>query len=256
MAHFAPVAPIQVLEAMYSDSPDTFGRYHLLLAHHTVEYETRFRALFSRIASDDIIAPYVIMDNSVVECGGSVDFGMMMRATAAIADHCDAVFPVLPDVMGDGEATRAAVQECYSTWDKTMPGAGFMAVCQGKNWDDYEASLALFASPEFETIEILGIPRILVKTLKTRELAVYRATRSKRPQQYIHLLGYSDDMIDDVYCSKLEGVHGIDSAVPLRYEDDFTFKVDPGPRPESWMETAEFTQLMHSNLNFARHTHQ
>jgi hypothetical protein len=255
MARFAPVAPIQVLEAMYDDSPETFGDYHLLLAHHTAQYEERFRALFRRIAEEGKIDPIVIMDNSVVETGGFVDFGLMIRATEVVADYIPNVIPVLPDVMGDGAATREVVGKDYRRWVEEMPGVGFMAVVQGANWDDYLESLYHFTSGNYGIIEFLGIPRVLVETIGTREDAVLRAVAQKGHTQRIHLLGYSDNMVDDLKCSQMEGVFGIDSAVPLRYPDNFTFSVDAGKRPEDWFETAEFTRLMQQNLEFVRGAH-
>src|SRR5690348_6161541 len=138
MAAFAPVAPIQVLEAMYQYEPKkAFGDYHLLLAHHTIDYADRFRGLFRRIAADGIIHPTIIMHNSVVECGGYVDFDMMYRACHVVADEGIDVIPVLPDVMGKGEQTRHATLNAYPKWAKEIPCAGFMAVCQGINWDDF-----------------------------------------------------------------------------------------------------------------------
>lgn len=256
MSHFAPVAPIQVLEAMYEDSPHTFGCYHLLLAHHTAEYEDRFRALFQQIADDGVISPEIIMDNSVVETGGYVDFDLMMRATAVVSDYGLDVIPVLPDVMGEGIPTRAAVEADYHKWHEEMPATGFMAVCQGEDWEDFVASVELFSDRDvFPKISVLGLPRWLVKTLGTRIQAVEYAATNKETRQRIHLLGYSDDMLDDFSCSHHPGVHGIDSAVPLRYPDYFDFCVDPGKRPEDWFDTAEFNATMFTNLNFARHAH-
>lgn len=256
MSHFAPVAPIQVLEAMYEESPRTFGEYHLLLAHHTVAEEQRFRELFRRVAVDAEIGPLVIMDNSVVETGGYVDFDLMVRATSIVADYGITTIPVLPDVMGDGQATRRAVEEAYFAWSLEMPGDGFMAVCQGKDWEDYTESVAAFVNPDYDKIVMLGIPRVLVGTLGTRHDAILHAGVHVREGQKLHMLGYSDDMRDDLQYSRLPMVHGIDSAVPLRYNGFFTFGVDPGKRPEDWFETAEFTRLMHTNLEFARGAHR
>jgi hypothetical protein len=257
MAYFAPVAPIQVLEQMYEHHPKVFGEYHLLLAHHTVEEEARFQSLFERIASDGIIHPTVIMDNSVVECGGYVKFDMMKRACHAIADSGHDVIPVLPDVMGKGQETREATLEAYRKWELEIPAAGFMAVCQGENADDFFESVKLFTNKaRFPNMEYIGVPRVIVKSAGTRKDAVRIALRwAEAAGIKVHLLGYSDETYDDLYCSQVRGVHGIDSAVPLRVPGQFRFGEDAGPRPTNWFETAQFNPQMGANLGFVRSQH-
>jgi len=258
MAHFAPVAPIQVLEEMYAYSPRVFGEYHLLLAHHTVAEAKRFNELFRKIAADGHIHPTIIMDNSVVECGGYVNFDMMQEATAIVQEHGHDVIPVLPDVMGDGKLTREATLEAYSKWEHGIPCAGFMAVCQGATWNDYLASVQLFSNrSRFRFMEILGVPRVLVKTLSSRNMATRIALQSASDTDMkVHLLGYSDDTNDDLECSLLDGVHGNDSAVPLRVDRSFVFGGDDGPRPADWFETARLNSQMLENLHLVRKAHE
>lgn len=259
MANFCPVAPIQVLEQMYASNPYVFGEHHLLLAHHTDEHHERFFALFRRIANDGLIKPLVIMDNSVVELGGYVDVNMMRRTVACLKEATYGsmkVVAVLPDVMGDGEATRVAVAQSYSTWERTVPTADFMAVCQGRNIGDYCSSVLEFTHPgRYWGVSWLGIPRFLVGLIGTRREAVLQAISSRRAGQSIHLLGYSDNMVDDVACSRIQGVDTIDSAVPLRYAHDWTQFVDAGPRPQDWFDTAQYSNQVMRNLSFARHLH-
>jgi hypothetical protein len=257
MAHFAPVAPIQVLEQIYEHHPKVFGEYHLLLAHHTVAEAERFRRLFERINADGVIHPTVIMDNSVVECGGYVDFNMMQQAVGIINDSGIDVIPVLPDVMGKGQETREATQEAYAKWANEISCAGFMAVCQGENWDDYCTSVELFSRrAKFPLMEYIGVPRILVKTLGTRKRATPIALKhSQQSGIKVHLLGYSDETYDDLFCSQIPGVEGIDSAVPLRVEGQFRFGGEDGPRPKDWFDTASFNPQMGANLGFVRHQH-
>jgi hypothetical protein len=257
MARFAPGAPIQVLEQMYEHDPKVFGEYHLLLAHHTVEYVERFRKLFNRIAADGVIHPMVIMDNSVVECGGYVDFNMMQEAVAAVQEAGHDVIPVLPDVMGKGQETREATLEAYGHWEKNIPCAGFMAVCQGEDWSDYTSSVALFSNRgRFPLMEYLGVPRILVGKFGSRLRATRFALRyAEGSDIQVHLLGYSDDTLDDFICSSIEGVQGIDSAVPLRVPTRFRFGEEDGKRPADWFEKAQMTPLLLENLNYVRGVH-
>lgn len=255
---FAPVAPIAVLEAMYDHHPKVFGEYHLLLAHHTVEHYTRFERLFHKIASDGIIHPLVIMDNSVVECGGYVNFDMMQKACSTISNQGHDVIPVLPDVMGKGFATRLATFDAYERWHNEIPHAGFMAVCQGADWDDFCYSCEYFANRiDYPHIEFLGVPRVLVKTLGTRRHATQHAiSMAQKADMQVHLLGYSDLTYDDLTCSQIPGVRGIDSAVPLRVPRKFVFGGEDGPRPKDWFETAEFNPQMGANLAYVRTQHE
>jgi hypothetical protein len=144
MPKFGPVAPIQVLEGLFAHDTTTFGDYHLLLAHHTVAHSKRFRDLFEHVGNVALNTGKevtVIMDNSIVELGDAVDMQMISDAVNAISFPGIKVYPVLPDVMGEGDATRRAVDSSYDAWHGSMPGEGFMAVCQGENYQDYLESL-------------------------------------------------------------------------------------------------------------------
>jgi hypothetical protein len=257
MSEFAPVAPIQVLRGMYRDDPQLFGEYHLFLAHHTVEKAVEFTELFQQIQHDGVIFPTVIMDNSVVECGGYVSLDMMKKAVDAIDTGCCSIIPVLPDVMGRGAETREAVLEAYEKWANELPVAGFMAVCQGETLEDYEASLRLFTQRgRFPYMEYVGIPRKLVELIGSREEAVKLAVKYALPANInIHLLGYSDNTEDDLNCSRMVGVKGIDSAVPLRVDSAFQFGRDYPPRHPEWFNHANYSMHMASNLRFVRRAH-
>lgn len=257
---FAPVAPVQVLQALLDKDPSLFGTYHLLLAHHTLEEGAKFRTLFQEVqkvvAAGDLEAPIVIMDNSIVELGNSVSFESVRDACRIIKEACPAatVIAVLPDVMGDGEATRDAVFEAYQQWTTDITCADeFMAVCQGKDWEDYEASLNVFINQEeFPKITWLGVPRILHKTLGTRTNAAIRAGYHEGVTHKVHLLGFSDDPVDDKHAAQVTGIFGIDSAVPLRVDDNWNPLVKYPPRDPNWFAIAEFDELMEDNLLEAR----
>lgn len=258
MSKFAPVAPIQVLEGLYAHSPETFGNYHLLLAHHTVEHAARFRDLFQR-ASDDGHHCEVIMDNSIVELGTAVNFDMIAQAVTTVQAPGHEVFPVLPDVMGKGEETRLAVSEVYKAWEAGMPGQGYVAVCQGKDWEDYTESVRLFTDTDkFPAISVYSIPRILVKTLgsRVRAAAFMRQHLALNGDDHnlsrIHFLGFSDNITDDIDSVHIIEGAGIDSAVPLRIREMFTQWVITEGRAPDWFDTAQVDKLMVDNLLSAR----
>lgn len=252
MPKFAPVAPIQILEGLWAHSPDTFGDYHLLLAHHTVAHEKRFNDLFREISKSGYQAT-VIMDNSIVELGDAVDLDMICRAVDTVQFEGIDVIPVLPDVMGQGEETRQAVKEAYPIWEKEMPcDSGFMVVCQGNDFQDYLTSLHMFADlAEFPMIEVLGVPRVLTKDIGSRIRPALSAAKYTETHR-IHFLGFSDNVIDDIDSVKCVPSSGIDSAVPLRLREVFTEFCDAGKRPSDWFETAQVDNTMISNLERAR----
>jgi hypothetical protein len=255
MPKFAPVAPIQVLEGLYAYDPKVFGDYHLLLAHHTVAHKKRFKELFKR-AYDDGWTGTIIMDNSIVELGDSVDTAMVAEAVNIVeADgKTDGthVYPVLPDVMGQGHETRGASTDVYDDWCDSMPGDGFMAVCQGKDFQDFQESLIYFGNrAQFDMVKVLGIPRILEKTVGSRVRPAISA-RNYMESHFIHLLGFSDNVSDDIDSAWINPNCGIDSAVPLRMMDVFNEFADAGKRPPDWFEQAQVSTRMIDNLRITR----
>lgn len=251
MPKFAPVAPIQVLEGLYAAGPQVFGNYHLLLAHHTVEHEGRFKDLFKRM-SDDGHHVTVIMDNSIVELGSAVDNEMIAEAVNIIKEGDHTVYPVLPDVMGDGLSTRREVDKAYPIWEHEMPGDGFVAVCQGVDFQDYEESLEMFGDKKrFPSIAMLSIPRVLTKNIGSRVKPALKM-RDYIGSHKIHFLGFSDDISDDLDSVAIIPEAAIDSAVPLRVRECFGEFTDAGKRPADWFETAQVDKRMIDNLQTAR----
>jgi hypothetical protein len=254
MAEFAPVAPIQILEALKEDR--TLGQHHLLLAHHVLEYPDRFKELFSRP-----YGPYsIIMDNSIVELGDAA-------SDAKVKEACDAlgysslrkIYPVLTDVMADGPATIKASTESYDWWmENNLDGYPLFVVLQGNDWKTFtETADHFLLESGFERIKMVGIPRVLTKHLGTRWKAI-EYVHAIRPDLLIHLLGFSDDVTDDIVCGNHPAVMGIDSAVPLRYSYSstetgfYTPTAEIPKRPEDWFEKGEYNDHVAINLDKAR----
>jgi len=251
-AQFAPVAPIQVLEGL--KAAGKLGFYHLLLTHHILEHPEAFKALFAdwpdgrpgRFGT-------IIVDNSLVELKGAASDAMVFKACQIIGRHLEPI-PVLADVMGDGEGTRVAATDSYAWWTRDheeVDGFDLMVVAQGNDWRDFCETVDYFLlNPRFRKISWVGIPRILVKTLGTRERAIHYV-RSIRPDIKIHLLGFSDDVPDDIICSRNFGL-GIDSAVPLRAHPNWMPSDTLEPRPANWFDKAVINTDMLNNLNRIR----
>jgi hypothetical protein len=259
MAQFAPVAPIQILERMREEK--CLGTYHLLLAHHILEFPDRFRALFNgndRMRGDP--QHTIIVDNSIVELGDSQNEDKVLEACKVLQSgphEPNWVIPVLTDVMGDGEATRQKAAESHDWWREHAPGWPLMVVLQGKDWADYTQSVDFFMlDPHFTGIEYAGIPRVLTGFLGTRQLAI-QYLEAVRPDINTHLLGFSDDVTDDVICCQHPGVEGIDSAVPIRYgysggEGLYMPTSEIPPRPKDWFEKGQYDESIWANLEAMR----
>jgi hypothetical protein len=245
MARFSPVCPSHILEAL---SPRASGDYHLLLAHD-VAVDPGYKRFFDRLHNR-----IVIMDNSVIELGNAVDVGMIQKA-------CDAVCPttiVLPDVLLDARETyrRCSIalikwREAFAPFLAKAPGIngspGFMIVPQGKTIQEWAWCAECFAFEE--NINFWGIPRNLVAQVGTRRDAIAIA-RALNPSRAIHLLGFSDNIVDDVICARNPYVMGIDSAVPLRAASEgkkISMNLEIGPRG-NWWKTAQHNEGMDINI--------
>lgn len=241
MSKFCPVAPLNVLEALFQNS--MLGANHLLLAHDIAKpgNEMRYSKLFCRPAFE-----HVILDNSVVELGQSVDLDMIKIAS----QHCNPTCVVLPDTQFDTDKT---IRDCYDAcihWPtKLESGTRFMYVPQGKTLHDFARGAEALAG-EGGNITYWGIPRNLVANIGTRREAI-AICHALNPDRYIHLLGFSDNMVDDLLCTKDPRVLTIDSAVPLRCPEEFTLTMKSSPRGD-WWDKAELNNLMFNNLQKAR----
>jgi hypothetical protein len=251
MARFAPVAPIQILEEM--KLAGCLGNYHLLLTHHVLEYPDRFRELFKGGDSHAIF-----MDNSIVELGDAVSDEKVKEACEVVVDSGNNwVYPVLIDVMADGPATIEASTESYDWWIKNGEDYHPMVVLQGNSWETFTQTCDHFLlNPEFRKIAYVGIPRVLVDHIGTRQLAI-QYVDAIRPDINVHLLGFSNDVTDDVICCNLAPVEGIDSAVPLRYSYSggdglYTPTSVIPPRPADWFEKGTYDRTIFENLEAMR----
>jgi hypothetical protein len=251
---FAPVAPIQILEEM---SPFVFGDYHLLLAHHVLEFPERFTARFREYilttAGGDVV---VIMDNSIVELGIPIPIDVMEAALKAISTaepiHAHRLsrlrlVPVLPDEMGSADITALRSTIAYSEWvqsDIVDLSEGFMLVTHGPSWEEFTniADAFLLDTKAFPLITWAGVPRLL-GPMRT---AAVQYIHLIRPDINIHLLGFSDNIWDDLQAARQTGVLGIDSAVPIRHPQQLSPSHKQEPRPKNWFEKGTLDDHPHA----------
>lgn len=263
-AQFAPVAPIQILEEM---DIHTFGDYHLFLAHHTVEHGERFGELVRRHIGNMRLSPYrelnIIMDNSIVELGGAVDDQMIMDAVKLVhhGDHRTRVIPCLPDVMGSAVDTRELSAEAYDRWNvmgmNSISCQGYMLVTQAANPEELMKLVNWFFvenKDKYQHIKWVGIPRYMLKQGWVSRKWAIRYIQMVAPWVKIHLLGFSEDIVADMFDAREPGVQGIDSAVPVRYNGFITPNTTEemiGPRGD-WMEAGQLTPFGIENIRRVR----
>jgi hypothetical protein len=241
------------------------GDYHLLLAHQVLDQPAIHKAFYRDIlptitngrerASKSVKAlkrPYIIMDNSLIELGEPLS----VREVLAAGEIVDARVIVLPDVLGDRietlNRTMEAMEDLHglrrlSPYAKQVKALG---VAQGRTFTDVFSCARDMI--QILGVDIISVPRHVTATLGTR-LDVTRAiSRYGKP---IHLLGFSDNIFDDMYTLAVDRVMGIDSAVPIWYGlQGFELPSSPpvvatfGKRPKDYEDATEINSQVVNNI--------
>jgi hypothetical protein len=116
-------------------------------------------------------------------------------------------------------------------------------------------------------VDFIGIPRVITKMLGSRLPTLMAMQQSPafigrhgRSFSGFHLLGFSDDILDDVCCARVPWIQGIDSNVPVRAGkkgikvslDDLDprngWSARTGPRGNFWED-----ELFENDLSMTRH---
>jgi hypothetical protein len=223
-ARFAPVVPLSIANIL---SAADLGDYHLLLAHDVLKSPATYKRQYASKAIK-------IMDNSLIELGYAMEIQDVVKA----ANIVGAQFVVLPDRLKDAawteEATRTAKIEFEMLDPNEIAGIIPMPVLQGVYHMECDYLLETWAKEGYKAV---AIPRVLVEVFGSRKAAIHKAISCGF--KYIHLLGFSENLQDDVDCTRIPGVMGIDSAVPIRLglqKKIISLKnyVNPGPRGDYW----------------------
>lgn len=229
---FAPVVPVKLARALRERG--LLGHYHLLLAHDVVAHAKEYQQVYND-GSADCRNNFIIMDNSVIELGQAVSPQMLKEA----CDIVNARVLALPDVLLNNRETFKSSISCYDAWwneidwDSIHP----MVIPQGENFLDWCACVKSFARSGIASRCWVGIPRNVKEKLGvSRLIALQFVERFFMSQPPIHMLGFSDDLIDDLFSTRFgKGVMGIDSAVPIRQKHKLEMtQPDPGPRGDWW----------------------
>lgn len=127
-------------------------KMHMYLTHLVEKH-----SLYARNAEQT--PGYRILDNSLIELGGSVSVERVLESAEKI--QADEI--ILPDVFKDGPATIKAVEEALAFLRKKYPKHDWpyklMAVAQGK--DEYEWLDCYYTLLNMNEVDVIGIPKVL-----------------------------------------------------------------------------------------------
>ena len=243
MAEFAPVAPPEMLLSLKAEG--LLGNYHLLLAHDVVAQEELYSEVFDQFEG------YIVLDNSLIELGYPATMDVMTRAY----DIVRPTVTVLPDYLTDSRRTVEAHKGAVWAWNKEGLGP-FMAVPQGRSVG--EVCMCADQLARLPWIHAWGVPRIITELAGSRH-EVINYLLAQGDDRKVHMLGFSDNLKDDIECAKDPGVVGIDSAVPIRLglhgirlEDAVNSDKPHMSRGEYWETAKEVTPLVRENLEAIR----
>ena len=192
------------------------------------------------------------MDNSLIELGKPLP----MTAVLEAGELVNASVVVLPDVLGDRIATLNASTKATLELDELRASSPYarsvrtLGVAQGQTTDDVFSCARDMV--QLLGVDIISIPRHVTGTIGTRINLVRMVAKYGKP---IHLLGFSNNLFDDMWCMKVKGVMGIDSAVPIWYGlQGFQLPTTPpvvanfGKRPSDYEQQVSIDQNVIYNL--------
>jgi len=207
-ARYSPIAPIHLLQQLYNKG--ALGDYLLLLAHDVLARPEEYEALVAVLRDDDK-EPFIIMDNSVVELGHPMVADDVIEAACVVEASCI----MTPDVLGNFSATQTLVMQ--EAEELKQCGFPLMRVPQGQTQEEIFQCIEWlddYVQSRFAHENYWAIPRWVTNNFGTREGVISFINRTQEDPK-IHLLGMSKNIIDDLYCTTLPNVIGMDSANPL-----------------------------------------
>jgi hypothetical protein len=245
MTAFLPVAPPNYLASYFLE---TSRRNAFFLAHDVAAnlpaYEQLRKQYLTTNFDQNLPFNIRIMDNSVIELGEFVNTPMIVSAV-------DAVGPcvvVLPDVLEKGEQTFNASARALSLWKDLFcgdRGCDLMFVPQGSTFLDWVMCLESFLNycedNKLDTPRWIGIPRNATDRICTSRFNLVTIVKKLYPAARIHLLGFSDNMVDDMVSTGSAWGYSpdsIDSAVPMRTMD-FMLSIRLPKRGIWWEEASK-----------------
>jgi hypothetical protein len=225
------------------------GDYHLLLAHDVLAKPKEYAEVYGDIPNAEII-----MDNSLIELGYALPMDEIVEAAHVVG----AKYVVLPDYLEESRRTLIAVRQAREQLYKTGAPMIPIPVVQGRTLEECRNFIRELAH-EFvvETFPVISIPRVVTNKLGGRLSLIILAQRYYFD---VHLLGFSNNLLDDICCSRMSNVRGIDSASPIRMAFQMECHIDINepviipPRGDFWDKDETWARLLieegHSSCYF------
>lgn len=204
-AKYSPIAPLPLLWQLHERG--ILGNYLLLLAHEVLAEPLGYSDLVAQLESPC----HIIMDNGVVELGEGLNVVDVVEA----ANYVDADCIIMPDVLGSFIETQKQVMAQIIALRNS--GFDIMKVPQGSNVGELVLCvdwIREYLPPIRKEPDYWGIPRWVANEMGSR-IPIIQYINAVCDNPVIHLLGTSQNQQDDLRCTKLPGVIGIDSANPL-----------------------------------------
>lgn len=214
MSRYSPIAPITLLEQLYDKQ--VLGNYLLLLAEDVLDHPSRYEDLVLKLRGhdqglDEEDQTFIIMDNCVCERGEAMHANDVIEAACVVEANCIQT----PDAMGGFEATVVLVED----QSEVLENSGFplMKVPQGATYRELQDCIDWlndYFPVDPGQASYWGIPRWIANELGSR-IRTVNTIRRIVPNAFMHLLGMSKNYQDDMTCSSMPRVIGMDSANPL-----------------------------------------
>jgi hypothetical protein len=215
MSQFSPVAPVGILE--YLDDLGIMGEYHLLIADKVLNSPGRWKQLFDG-RRERGFNDFIMMDNSLIELGRPLPPELLVQAVEIV--HANTI--VLPDSYGQMEETvERSIVGAEILKDMLPDYCTFQFVVQGTSVAEALEGIRMIGSyvlipgvsSLLDAVTHLSVPRVFCDTTGSRKRLIEELYA--RFGKKIHLLGFSENICDDVESAQLRGVTGIDSAMPI-----------------------------------------
>ena len=151
---------------------------------------------------------YVILDNGAA-VGGTVSDADLVKAAKMI--NADEV--VVPDEMADKDATLFRAKRFLKQWAGTSTNTKLMMVPQGEGFIDWAQCLASLTKLAGQLRIVIGIGKHMhARVTGGRRMLVDFC----QDQRYtVHLLGASDDPLEDIALLEHPAVRGSDTSLPF-----------------------------------------
>lgn len=198
----------------YNESGDN---YQLLLPQLWDKVERR-QSYTEAAALNHRRGGFTILDNGAAE-DAPYDWDELLKLARRF--HVNEV--ILPDVLGDAEKTKAAVDAVFEdTWHPTNH-FGLMGVVQGQTTEECCDLIQHYLGMQGRTLTSIGLPRCLIRTLGVDQARylLARFIRDRDESIAIHLLGtspvYIYELRDFGKHFRALNVRGVDTSAPFVY---------------------------------------